>query len=70
MQSNPLREKLAASAFGRRGRKRRKISGIWFCVAPCSCCFMGKAQIRHIQKRLSKQTTLRSHRKGVISEYV
>ena len=65
MQQNPMRQKKARSCFGQRGPKRRLIDGIWMEIPACSCCFLHNAKLRHRQERLSKQKTLRSHRKGV-----
>ena len=63
MQRNPLRVKKGLGHYNMRPY-RRKIDGIWI-VVPCSCCYFNDAKVRKLQKRLSKQKTLRSHRKGV-----
>lgn len=65
MQQNPKRIPMRWSHFCGRVY-RRKINNIWMNVT-CGCCYSGDAKIRHHQKRLSKETTLRTHRGGTMS---
>ena len=63
LQRNPLRDRSTLLSTYHLRLHREFVPNLgWIRTLACHCCSTHKAHARHWQKRLSKQTTLRSHR--------
>jgi hypothetical protein len=63
LQSNPIRDRSTLLSTYHLRLHRAFVPNLgWIRTLACNCCSMPTAHPRYWQKRLSKQTTLRSHR--------
>jgi hypothetical protein len=63
LQSNPIRDRSTLLSTYHLRLHREFVPNLgWIRTLACRCCSMPTAHPRYWQKRLSKQTTLRSHR--------
>lgn len=66
LQQNPVRDRSSRLAAYNRSLRTEHVPGLgWIRTTACYCCASREAHHRQWQKRLSKQTTLRSHRPKV-----
>ena len=63
-QRGPFRERTGINQFHHRLTRVKLITGTWVTTPACFCCSDANAHHRRWQKRLSKLTTLRTHRIG------